>query len=178
MKSFAVCPAFRIPGRLGASAEKSKFDDRYPKDSPIDALLCAINNGMSGENKKYAHSILLLDSSLWLPTSRERMFLILAHRDLPGGLAKAECVVDEVLHLYNKHSTMIFEDFAERGDAHHHVDRSNPSGKRVADLLYPASAPILAQCLAQKEAQLLLGYWLLGQLGLGMANDSKSKNAL
>lgn len=104
----AVCPAaFRIPGRLEACGEKSEFDPRYPKHSPIDALLSAVNAGISGENKQYAHSILMLDSVLWLPTGRDRMFLILAHRDLPGGLAKAESVVEEAQHLYKKHLAMI-----------------------------------------------------------------------
>ena len=46
------------------------------------SLLCHINGEDFSKPALYAHAVVIMDSSLWIEGSRERVFILLVHRDL------------------------------------------------------------------------------------------------
>ena len=55
---------------------------KQSKGGPLDSLLSSINEGASPDNPLYWHEVVFIDSSHWLDTPRERIYILLVHSDL------------------------------------------------------------------------------------------------
>ncbi len=115
----------------------SPWDSRFHVGSPLDTLLSIVNHGTSVTDEggpRYLHHIVYIDASAFLPAARDRVYILLVHKDIT-----------------NRESVMgnIVEIFEQRW-----AERHQPLSSRVKDFYLPPDSKLLAQRLAEKQAWL------------------------
>ena len=75
------------------------WNPNYAAGSPIDTLLKTLNSDYSVENPLFYHVVTEVDSAMWLPAARNRIYIILIHREL------GESVRDKVQQLFAESAT-------------------------------------------------------------------------
>ena len=66
------------------------------------SLLCTINGDDFSKPALYAHAVVVMDSSLWIEGSRERVYILLAHRDVKSQAFNHLDVVQAAVNLCNE----------------------------------------------------------------------------
>lgn len=54
----------------------------FAKDSPMGHLLGSLNENCDPSSPRYFHLVTRIDSAVWLPASRERIYIVFVHQSV------------------------------------------------------------------------------------------------
>ena len=111
-----------------------------PSGSPLDEFLSIVNEGSEASDRRYYHSVMVVDAIPWLPASRERMYLVLIHQDLGSAAQNIALRAKEMLQGH------IQKQLREQALS---ATSQSPPPISVIDFLYPPESKFLASKLAE-----------------------------